>query len=581
MRDIWCQVRRGCTVKNILLVFALMFYALLFPNFDVPLFYSAPLKYFGFETFYYYFLLSFGEGLLRYIIPIVAMIPLGFFFVEDKTSRFYDMAAGRMSSARFVIHRFAAALMTTVLLVGAACLAFVVFLLVLCPLDGGSGAGESWLRALADSPYSWFAETGHFHFYVLWQIGLLLVSSMIWVLVAISFSFLWANQAFVFIATFGSSLLIDNVLERFAGIEYPLHFLQVPDFVIASTPVLQHTLKEISYLCVAVILFFVIALLRFSSRAQLLRDKRSQEGPLHQLMPSREKKLPIPSAMQGSWFSRLMADVVANCSKATIWPAVIVPAFVLLCKSNVLTGRNTFGDLLMHVFGGIYWFDPVVNFEPIGYWVLILLPCMLGTAINMDREMGNRMYLSVHRYPSASQWWISKYLACNIYVVINALVMFATVIVIGVATRASGFGIWMADDEGFPVLNSGVIFQLFHIFTWQLLFLTQIQIFFHAVSNQNHIGFIAHLLPLLFVMISFSIFDRPHNVNIPYHWGMILRSELFSPSWMLSDNDGKIPLCAIGLSRCVYGQALLTLALGGVNSLLGKIIKFQERRQNA
>ena len=581
MRDIWCQVRRGYTVKNTLLVFALVFYALLFPNFDVPLFYSAPLKYFSAETFYYYFLLSFNDGLLRYIIPIAAMIPFGFFFVEDKTCRFYDMEAGRISSVRFVLHRFIAALITTVLLIGAACLAFVLLLLALCPLTGGSGAGESWLQALAASPYGWFAEAGHFRFYVLWQIGLLLVSSMIWVLVAISFSFLWTNKAFVFIATFGSSLLLDNLLERFAGTEYTLYFLQVPDFIVSSTPLLQHTLREIGYLCIAVILFAVLALWRFSSKAQLLRDQHSQTCLLQKFIPYKEKKLPIPSVTQGSWLARLIADVTVSCSKATILPAVVVPAFILLCKAKDLTGKNTFGDLLMHVFGGIYWFDPVVNFESIGYWILILLPCMLGTAINLDREMGNRMYLSVHRYPSAFQWWVGKYLACDIYVVINALFLFATVIVIGVVTRASGFGIWMADEDGFPVLNSGVVFLLFHIFVWQLLFLTQIQIFFHAVSNQNYIGFIAHLLPLLWVMISFSIFDRPHNVNIPYHWGMILRSGLFSPSSMLSDDGGEIPLCAIDLRYCVYGQMVLTTVLGSMNSLLGKVIRFQERRQNA
>ena len=581
MRDIWCQVCRGCTVKNILLVFALIFYALLFPNFDVPRFYSAPLQYFGAETFYYYFLLSFSDGLLRYIIPIAAMIPFGFFFAEDKTSRFYDMAAGRMSSAHFVLHRFTAALITTALLIGAACLAFALLLLVLCPLTGGSGAGESWLQALVASPYAWFAKNGHFRFYVLWQIGLLLVSSMIWVLVAIGFSFLWTNKAFVFIATFGSSLLLDNILERLAGTEYTLYFLQVPDFIVSGTPVLQHTLREIGYFFIAAILFALLALWRFSSKAQLLRDRYSRTGLLQKLIPHQEMKLPIPSAIRGSWLARLIADVAANCSKATILPAVVVPAFILLCKAKDLTGKNTFGDLLLNVFGGIYWFDPVVNFEPIGYWILILLPCMLGTAINLDREMGNRMYLSVHRYPSAAKWWISKCLACDIYVVINALVMFATVIVLGVVTHASGFGIWMADEDGFPVLSSGAIFLLFHIFVWQLLFLTQIQIFFHAVSNQNYIGFIAHLLPLLFVMISFSIFDRPHNVNIPYHWGMILRSELFSQSSMLSDNGGEIPLCAIDLRCCVYGQMLLTIVLGGINSLLGKVIKFQERRQNA
>lgn len=35
--------------------------------------------------------------MLRYIVPIVAILPLGFFFAEDQTSRFWDMEAGRLS----------------------------------------------------------------------------------------------------------------------------------------------------------------------------------------------------------------------------------------------------------------------------------------------------------------------------------------------------------------------------------------------------------------------------------------------------------------------------------------------------
>ena len=121
----------------------------------------------------------------------------------------------------------------------------------------------------------------------------------------------------------------------------------------------------------------------------------------------------------------------------------------------------------MHVFGGLYWFDPVVNFGPIGYWLLVLMPAMLGVAINLEREIGTRMYICVQRYPSPQRWWLSKYMACNLYIVVLSAVMFATVIVASVFTGVDHFGIWMPDADGFPIENSMVLFQLFHIFTWQ------------------------------------------------------------------------------------------------------------------
>lgn len=578
MKDILCQVRRGCTVRTALSIFALLLYAFLFPYFNVHVFFEDPLYFFGFDRFYYYFIMSFNSTLLRYALPIAAIIPLSFFFAEDKESGFYNIEAGRMSKRKFVSHRIISAQIASVLLIGATCIMYTAILLLLCPLEGGSSASRGWLSTYQDSPIGWMAKEEGFVCFVIWRIATLLIAAMIWNTVAILLSFIWANKGFIFLATFGISLLMDNTIEKYINIEYTVYYLQAPTYFLGNTPVLHLFVRELAYLGIIIVLFFVVSALRFSNAIQQWRDQKEPLKRIQNLLQRWEKKLHIHPDIQNTWIARLITDVTANCSVATLLPAVVVPMFILLCKSEVLVVKHTVGDLLMHVFGGLYWFEPEVVFEPIGYWLLILLPCMLGVAINLERETGIRKYLSIHRYPSAAKWWLSKYMACNIYVIINSLVMFLTVTIVAILTQSTGFGILMTDEDGFPFRSSLVVFQLFHIFTWQLLFLTQIQIFFHAVSNRMHVGFIAHIFPLLMVMLSFSLVYRDVNALIPYQWGIFLRSELFNPTYMLYENEEKLSLCATDLNYCLYGQMALVFAIGCINGLLGKILNFKERR---
>ena len=580
MRDVVCQIRRGCRWRNLLCVTAIIFYALLFPYFDTPLFRTNPLRFFQFENFYYHFTISFRNGLLRYVIPIAAAIPMGFSFVEDETTRYIDLAACRMSNARFAAHRMIACICSAVIAVGLALALYTLFLLAMSPLNGGHGTGEGWLQVQQNTPLAWLATEEHYFFYVLWQVGILLIASSIWALVAVAFSFLWANKAFVFLATFGSSLLLDNLLERVAGTEWAIYFLQSPDFIILHSPISTLALREVGYLALAALLYAMCAVPRFSQRLrQAVHNGIAQ--PMMERSGRWRKPFPFPKALQNNFLGRLLLDIRRNCTKATLLPAIAMPVFLLLAKPEALLVRHSVGDLLMQVFGGIPWFDPIVSFEQIGYWLLVLLPSMMGVAINLERELSRTMLLSIHRYPSDTQWWLSKCLACDVYVMLNTTVMFLTVMIIGLCTGSIGLGIRMTDADGFPVWDTLVLLKLFHVFTWQALLLAQVQWFFHAASNQMHIGLIVNLLPLLMAMVSFSYFDRDGFTHIPYHWGMIQRSELFSPTFMPDDQGGQIPLNAVSMNLCMYGQMLLVAVLGAWNVMLSHIIKFSERGQTA
>lgn len=578
MHDVIYQVKRGLTAKNMVLVFLLMIYGFIFPYLDTPLFYSDPVSFFRFENFYYYFIQSFKSDMLRYVVPIAAMLPLGFSFVEDKSTRFYDMAAARVSNNAFVVRRTVASLLTTAIMTCAACIIYTGLLVMLSTIHGGHGAGERWIEAYQRSSFAYWVTKERFILFVLWQIGLLVLSSSIWGMVAMCLAFVWQSNAFVFLGTFGCSLLLDSVLERCYGIEFPVYYLQAPNYIVATlTPGLIITRLAVYLLC-AILLCLTLSRLSISQKVQRFISRHIPR--LIRMKSNRTIKRLIDSKRQGTVLTRLFIDVGTNCSVKTVFPAVIMPLFIIMCRSDLLSTKFTVGDLLMHIFGGMYWFDPAVNFAPIGFWVLILMPSMLGVALNLDREMGLRVSLLIHRYPNTKSWWLSKYIACNIYVVLNTAIMFMTTMIVAVLAGAEGFGIWMADADGFPMQNTDVILKLFHTFTWQVLFLTQIQILFQTISNRPHIGFIAHLLPLLYVMVMMSIFDRPTNAYIPYQWGILLRSELFSPQYMLTDTGESISLCAVDINFCLFGQIVVTGIVGIINCLLYKVVPFKERRQN-
>lgn len=578
MRDVIYQIRRGLTAPNVALVFSLLIYGFIFPYLDTPLFYSNPISFFRFENFYYYFIQSFKSDMLRYVVPIAAILPLGFSFVEDKNTRFYDMAAARVSDNMFVVRRAVASLLTTAIIICAACVTYTVLLLILSTIHGGHGAGERWIEAYQRSSFAYWVKKEHFVFFVLWQICLIIFSSCIWSMFAMCLSFIWQSKEFVFLVTFGCSLLLDSLLEQYCGLEFPIYYLQAPNYIIATLTPSAIFLRIISYLSCITFICLLVARLSVSKR---IRQYFSRWIPqVASRSRERRKRKLLSAGHQGTEIARFLVDVQVNCTIKTIMPAVIMPLFIVLCRSELLTAKFTVGDLLMHIFGGMYWFDPAVNFAPIGYWILILMPCMLGVALNLDREMGSRLSLVVHRYPNMRSWWLSKYLACNVYVVLNTTIMFLTTMIIAVVAGADGFGIWMADADGFPCQNSVIILELFHTFTWQVLFLTQIQVLFHAISNHPHVGFVAHLLPLLYVMVMMSIFDRPINANIPYQWGILLRSELFSPQYMSTDMGESIELCSVDIDLCLYGQIVVTGIGGVINAMLFKVVPFKERRQN-
>ena len=76
----------------------LQLFALIYVHMDAGLFWQDPLEYFRCGDFYYTFFISTELGLSWLTIPIVAMLPMGFVFADDKQSGYVNLVLYRQSN---------------------------------------------------------------------------------------------------------------------------------------------------------------------------------------------------------------------------------------------------------------------------------------------------------------------------------------------------------------------------------------------------------------------------------------------------------------------------------------------------
>ena len=575
LKDIGLQVRRGLRSKGCLFSVCLMLYSLFFVHTDTPVFFRMPLTYFGEDsTFYYHFMISFWLGLSRYVIPIVAMLPLAFFHCDDQISGFINLSEYRLSRSRYFTHRMVATVISAMIVVAISCILFTLFLLCVCTLQGGEQ--EEWLLYRQGSAYEWVATVEHFHWFILFQYGRLMVSAATWALVAVTFSLLWANKAFVFVSTFGLSIFLDVELEHFLGEEYTIAFLQNPDFN-TKTPLMGLFGRQMLFLGIAMVFCFMTIFLFSSKKIIKLKQKLALFFAMNIPKRDRKNEWNLSNRSCGTFLGEVLTDIRVFTSYATIMPAILIPVLVTICKSVFYIVPHSVGDLWLDTFGGFYWFEPMVNFTPIGLWILLLLPPMMGVALSLERELSTRAQLTLFRFRNKERWWGSKCIAILAYSIMSCVVMFFSVAVLGWLTGASGFGVLMEDEDGFLTSNWLVLLQTFGLFTGQIIMLTQIQALIHMLTGRMQLGIIAYILPCLACLITCSIFDRLGNVYVPYNWGMILRSSLFSPTFDYEESGEISPLCATNANAAMVAEIGVSVLLAGTSMLVARKVKISER----
>ena len=575
MKDIVWQIRRALRGKGCLFSICLMLYSLFFVHTDAPVFFTMPLTYFRKDcTFYYHFIISFWMGLSQYVLPIAAMLPLAFFHCDDAQSGFRNLSEYRLPRSRYLAHRATAAALSAMVTVAIACAIFTVFLLAVCTLTGGEQ--EAWLINRQGSAFEWLASAEHFPWFILAQYARLMVSAATWALIAVAFSLAWPNKAFTFVATFGLSILLDVVLNRRLGSEYTISVLQTPDLN-THTPLTVLFVRQLAYLGIAMIICGASIFFRSSKR--MIRVKQRIGLFRAAYFPRRNEKTEwhISPRIGGTFLGEILTDIRAFLSRATMLPAMLIPIMVALCKPVFQTLRHSIGDLWIGVFGGFYWFEPQVDFTPLGLWIVLLLPPMMGVALSLEREFSSRVHLTMLRFRTRLRWWSSKSIAVFVYSVLCSAVMFLSVAALGWLTGADGFAVLLEDADGFLTPHYLVLLQCFCLFTGQIIMLTQLQALVHLAFGRMQLGVIAYLLPCIACLISYSVFDRMGNAFVPYNWGMILRSDIFSPSVMVIDNGETSPLCTIHVGASMCAQAGLAILLSGIGMLLSRVIKIAER----
>lgn len=537
MKDLVYQVHRALTGKGFFFAVCLMLYSLFFVHTDTTVFFTMPLVYFRENiTFYYHFMVSFWMGLSQYVIPLAAML---------------------------------SAMLATLV----ACVLFTVFLLLVCTTEGWEQ--DSWLMVAQMGSFSWLATPAHFPFFILAQYARLAVSAGLWALVAVGFSMLWANKAFVLIGTFGFSILVDVVLGRHLGEEYAIAVLQTPDLN-TLTPLWTLFGRQVLYFGIAVLFCGLMIALRSSKACLRRKQKCSLRLAMWRSKRSKRSEWNLPSALRGGFFSAMLTDFRSFISPATLLPAVVIPILVALCKPIFHNPYRSVGDMWLSIFGGFGWFESMVNFTPIGLWVLLLLPPMMGVAWSLDREFGTRVHATLFRFRSRPRWWLSKCLALALYTILICLIMFASVALLALLSGSQELGVMMEDADGFLSPTYFILLQCFVFFACQVLMLCLLQALVHLATGRMQLGVIAYVLPCIACLIAFSVFDKTINIYVPYNWGMLLRSELFyRGNTVVEDVD--FSSIATQIPMAFWGQLGISTLLIGLGLGYAKLFNFAQR----
>lgn len=568
MKDIWMQVLRGLKSKGFPAACALMTYSLIFVHTDARVFWTDPLSYFQVGDFSYHFFITFLYGIHQYAIPLAAALPLGFVFCDDEQTGFSRLCMGRMSRPPYLLHRTLAATILAMLAVSLPTLINTIFLYF---ITQGSVPLEGWLEAAAAGTYGWRASKDYFYVIVLEQMLRQAISAATFALIAIGLSALWRSRAFVLIASFSVSILADHLLGRFLGQEYTLSFLQALPLS-AAQDAAAYLPRQAVVLAAAAAFCGACLVWRYLPWLERWRQRISP-GPLPgHIFPA--VPLLIPRPLRGTWLGRLAVDIRANLSVATLLPAAVIAAISLAMGFVVYRPAFTLGEALLDVFGGAAWVMPRVEFAAVGRWLLILLPATMGNAINVQREIGSRCLICLYR---GRGWWLSKCLAAAAYALISTLVMFICVTLAALLAGGRELSVYMENEDGFITASASVTPLLLVLFAGHLVMLSQLQALIHFTFKSSNAGMIAVILPVIVTMLLYSGIYRPNpNLYIPFNWGMILRSELFSP---LTETVGSetYPLCALAMPGVLFWQGALTALLFSLSAAAAGLIRHAQR----
>lgn len=575
VKDIIAQIRRGIKSTGFLIAVVLQLFALTYVHMDAGLFWQNPLEYFKCGDFYYTFLISTEQGLSWLIVPIAAIMPFGFVFVDDKQSGYINLVLYRQDRKKYVIHRAIVACITSAIAMLLALSFYTGFIAIVTPW---TNVGTGWQELASAAPYKWRASDEYFFVLVFECFGRLIFSSMIWALYGLSMSNIWQNRIFVTISVIATNLFLESYIPMKIGAMNSLSYLQIPQC--GSSQFLSVSLiKQTVYFAISLVMFGTTSVLRFSTKVHSISEKNRSF-----ISCRRNTRIGLWNDQIGKMkMGKFTAELRACCSIKTLCWSAMTGWFVVFLSSNAQNVKYSVGDVLIECYGGMEWADPVINFSAIARWILLLLPVALGVAINLEREFGARSFITLNRYGSKTSWWTYKCAAQIVYVILCVTIMMLATILSSHFTGAEGFAVYGEDGDGFSILRTDIVWATAILFICHVLMLTQFQVFVHTLFNDARMGLIAYTIPPVVFCIMASNIDHIWNEKVPYNWGMILRTNMNTINgYVIEGMDGVaewLPQCCIQINRAFGYQIAATIILFVLNCILIQYINIASRKQ--
>lgn len=135
-----------------------------------------------------------------------------------------------------------------------------------------------------------------------------------------------------------------------------------------------------------------------------------------------------------------------------------------------------------------------------------------------------------------------------------------------------------------PFAIANIVWMAMILFAGHVLMLTQLQILVHSISNDMRLGILCYIVPVVLSAMMASNVDLLWNEHIPYNWGMVLRTDLFSISgYYIEDMNGLtkwLPQCCLPLEKAVGYQIMAATALFAINHIVMRLLNITSRKQS-
>ncbi|MDR3050477.1 MAG: hypothetical protein LBU67_01985 [Oscillospiraceae bacterium] len=501
---------------------------------DAGLFWSDTMAYFRTGNYGYMLMLSTELGLLWLLLPVCSILPLAAAGLSESADAGKARWLGRLRP-RWVFKQLVGSLVPLVFVF----LLYGVFLSLVCP----AGSESSWQLVAMEHAYAWRAADAWMPLFTAECLFRLVISASTWAMTGLALYRVFRHKATVAALVFALTLWMEYV-GRYVGGGWSSSFLQVPG--VSNTIPLSHLLyRQMLYLCVAIALYALLC---------------GAETALEGRRKNRRARVCQTRVGPGSTgFAASMREALGAClSLPGILIALCLPFYaIFLCGAKV-SGMPSIPEMWLFVFGGLPWGTPTVDPMLLAIWMLLLA----APAIGLSRMCGAVCWHHTERlsFPRLSAWIAASLL----FTLLSVIIMWVGTGLYSVLSGVRIGGLFLPDSPH-NIGEIGVVLLTFASFILQTMITAIVFVAAYMFSGSEETSLVIAVLPSFWMLLFGSNEDIPRNIFLPANWGMVLRSDLFSASFIDEIvGDGltkRYDLCAFDPYWALRMQLFLLLAI--------------------